>query len=103
MRCAAEAGRNHAAVLHAFDLIEHNDADLRDLPLIERKRRLAKLIGKAQHAIRFVEHLAHEGATVFEHACRMGLDQSSTRWDRGHGCAPVRPALMRMLQRLRDP
>jgi ATP-dependent DNA ligase len=28
-------------VLFAFDLIEHDGADLRDLPLIERKQRLA--------------------------------------------------------------
>ena len=31
--------RGHEAVLFAFDLIGH-DGDLRDLPLIERKRRL---------------------------------------------------------------
>jgi ATP dependent DNA ligase domain len=35
--------RGHEAVLFAFDLIEHDGDDLRDLPLIERKRRLAKL------------------------------------------------------------
>jgi bifunctional non-homologous end joining protein LigD len=45
-------------VLYAFDLIEHDGDDLRDLPLIDRKRRLAKLIGKAKrHSMRFVEHL----------------------------------------------
>ena len=45
-------------MLYAFDLIEHDGIDLRDLPLIERKRRLVKLIGKSQRrAIRFVEHL----------------------------------------------
>ena len=27
--------------------------DLRDLPLTERKRRLAKLLGRAKHAIRY--------------------------------------------------
>ena len=43
MRCGA-----NAAVLFAFDLIEHDGDDLRDLPLIDRKRRLAKLIGKAK-------------------------------------------------------
>ena len=32
--------RGPEAVLYAFDLLEHNGADLRDLPLIERKRRL---------------------------------------------------------------
>jgi bifunctional non-homologous end joining protein LigD len=45
MRCGA---RGHEAVLFAFDLIEHDGDDLRDLPLIERKRRLTKLIGRAR-------------------------------------------------------
>ena len=40
--------RGHEAMLYAFDLIEHDGDDLRRLPLIERKRRLAKLIGKAK-------------------------------------------------------
>ena len=67
--------RGHEAVLYAFDLIEHDGDDLRDLPLIERKRRLARLIGRAKrHAIRFVEHLTDDGPTVFEHVCRMGLE-----------------------------
>ena len=49
--------------------------DLSDLPLIKRKRRLAKLIGKAKRrAIQFVEHLAGDGPTVLEHVCRMGLE-----------------------------
>ena len=67
--------RGHEAVLYAFDLIEHDGDDLRDLPLIERKRRLARLIGRAKrHAIRFNEHLADDGPTVFDHVCRMGLE-----------------------------
>jgi bifunctional non-homologous end joining protein LigD len=34
-----------------------------------------KLLGKANHAIRFNEHLAHDdGAAVFNHVCRMGLE-----------------------------
>jgi ATP-dependent DNA ligase len=41
-------------VLFASDLIEHDGGDLRDLPLIDRKRRLAELIeGQAsRHARR---------------------------------------------------
>ena len=62
-------------MLFAFDLIEHDGDDLRDLPLIERKRRLAKLLGRAKRrAIQFVEHLTGDGPTVFEHVCRMGLE-----------------------------
>jgi bifunctional non-homologous end joining protein LigD len=34
-------------VLYAFDLIEHDGDDLRDLPLIERRRRLARLLDGA--------------------------------------------------------
>ena len=44
IRCGANAGEG--AVLFASDLIEHDGDDLPDLPLIERKRRLAELIGK---------------------------------------------------------
>ena len=55
--------------------MEHDGADLRDLPLIERKQRLAKLIGRAKRqVIRFVEHLTDDGPTVFRHVCRMGLE-----------------------------
>jgi ATP-dependent DNA ligase len=52
-----------------------NGDDLRDLPLIERKRRLARLIGKAKRrAIRFTEHLTGDGPIVFEHVCSLGLE-----------------------------
>jgi bifunctional non-homologous end joining protein LigD len=62
-------------MLFAFDLIEHEGDDLRGGPLIDRKQRLAKPLGNAGHAIRFNEHLAHDdGASVFEHDCRMGLE-----------------------------
>jgi bifunctional non-homologous end joining protein LigD len=67
--------RAHEAVLFAFDLIEHDGDDLRDLPLIKRKRRLKKLLGRAKRrSIQFVEHLIGDGPTIFEHVCRMGLE-----------------------------
>jgi bifunctional non-homologous end joining protein LigD len=62
-------------VLYAFDLLDHNGDDLHELPLIERKRRLAKLLGRGKRrAIRYNEHLTCDGSTVFEHICRMGLE-----------------------------
>jgi len=83
--------RGHEAVLYAFDLIEHDGIDLRDLPLIERKFRLFKLLGRAKHAILFNEHLTGDGATVFEHACRMGLDGIvSKRTDAPYRSGPSR-------------
>jgi len=68
--------RDHEAVLVAFDLLERDGEDLRDLPLIERKRRLGRLIGKTKNrrAIQYCEHLKGNGASVLDYACRLGLE-----------------------------
>ena len=56
--------RGHEAVLYAFDLIGLDDHDLCELPLIARKRRLAKLIGRSKRrAIRFVDVAKVENQT----------------------------------------
>ena len=34
----------HAAILYAFDLIEHDGEDLRNLPFLDRKAALARLL-----------------------------------------------------------
>ena len=68
--------RDHEAVLVAFDLLERDGEDLRDLPLIERKRRLGRLIGKSKNrrAIQYGEHLKGNGASVLDYVCRLGLE-----------------------------
>jgi bifunctional non-homologous end joining protein LigD len=62
------------AVLHAFDLLELNGKDLRSLPLGERKAKLAGLLAGSTAGIVFNEHTDEDGSTVFEHACRFGLE-----------------------------
>ena len=47
---------------------------MRNLKLVDRKQRLAKVLARAGNAIQFNKHLAHDGPTVFEHACRLGLE-----------------------------
>jgi len=67
--------RGREAELYAFDLIEHDGDDLRDLPLIERKRRLKKLLGGSKGlSLQYIAHLKGNGASVFDHACRLGLE-----------------------------
>lgn len=66
--------RGDEVSLIAFDLIEFHGEDLRNEKLSDRKRHLAKLLGRSGDAIRFNEHTEHEGNVVFEHACRMGLE-----------------------------
>ncbi|MEH2565170.1 hypothetical protein [Bradyrhizobium sp. AZCC 2289] len=57
-RISTRCGADLAITTPYCSLIEHEGDDLRDVPLIERKQRPAKLLGKASHAIRFNEHLA---------------------------------------------
>ena len=69
--------RGSEAVLYAFDLLEHDGNGLRRLPLLERKRRLARLLGWAKRpSIQLVEHLTGDGPTIFDHVCRLGLEAS---------------------------
>jgi bifunctional non-homologous end joining protein LigD len=65
-------GFDQHVVLYAFDLIELDGEDWRLRPLEEHKARLAKLL--RGDGIYLSEHLACDGAIIFEHACRMGLE-----------------------------
>jgi bifunctional non-homologous end joining protein LigD len=64
--------------LYAFDLLELDGQDLRRDPLETRKATLASLLRGSLPGLRLNEHLAHDGESVFRHACyRSG--QSPTR------------------------
>ena len=72
-----------AVFLYAFDLIELNGDDLRREPFMVRKATLASLIGQEMLAgllgsavpgLRFNEHIEADGPTVFQHACKLGLE-----------------------------
>src|SRR5215510_6109981 len=54
-----EAART--AILYAFDLIEHDGEDLRNLPFLERKAALARLLRGGDARILFNEHVAGDG------------------------------------------
>jgi bifunctional non-homologous end joining protein LigD len=62
------------AMLYAFDLLELNGEDLRSLGLTDRKARLAKLLGRSSSGIVFNDHSDEDGATIFRHACKLGLE-----------------------------
>ena len=65
--------RAHEVTMVAFDLIELQGDDLRKEPLFNRKQRLARILSSAE-VIVYNEHITHDGPTVFEHACRLGLE-----------------------------
>jgi bifunctional non-homologous end joining protein LigD len=55
-------------------ILELNGKDMRPLPLYERKDRLARLLARAPTGIAFNEHSDEDGAVVFRHACKLGLE-----------------------------
>jgi bifunctional non-homologous end joining protein LigD len=62
------------AFLYAFDLLELNGTDLRREPIEVRKATLASILRKSRLGVPN-EHLEHDcGLTVFQHACKMGLE-----------------------------
>ncbi len=65
-----EAAR--AAILYAFDLIEHDGEDLRNLPFLDRKAALAQPLRDTKAGILLNEHIVEDGPTVFGHACQLG-------------------------------
>jgi bifunctional non-homologous end joining protein LigD len=62
------------AILYAFDLIEHDGEDLRNLPFLDRKAALARLLRNTEAGILFNEHIAEDGPLVFAHACQLGAE-----------------------------
>ncbi len=57
-----------------FDVLQIDGQDLRQSPLLERKRRLLELLENAPAAVRFTEHLEGNGETLFDEACTMGAE-----------------------------
>ena len=69
--------RHDASVfLYAFDLIELNGDDMRREPFETRKATLASLLKRAAPGLRLNEHIEADGAIVFTHACKLGLEAS---------------------------
>jgi bifunctional non-homologous end joining protein LigD len=62
------------AMLYAFDLLELDGEDLRALALVDRKKRLARLLARRRVGIVLSAHTADDRATIFLQASRMGLE-----------------------------
>jgi bifunctional non-homologous end joining protein LigD len=62
------------AILYAFDLFEHDGEDLRNLPFLDRKAALARLLRDTEAGILLNERIAEDGLTVFANACQLGAE-----------------------------
>ncbi|WEK51683.1 MAG: DNA ligase D [Candidatus Kaistia colombiensis] len=67
-------GRSDRFVFYVFDLLYLDGYDVRELPLSERKQLLAQVVAQGAPLIRFSQHFDEDGAVVFRHASRLGLE-----------------------------
>jgi len=65
---------NAAMTYYLFDLLHLDGADLRSLPLVERKARLQALLRGVKEPLIYSDHVVGNGAKAFEQACAMKLE-----------------------------
>ncbi|HEX4297137.1 MAG TPA: DNA ligase D, partial [Devosia sp.] len=69
-----------------FDLLELDGEDLRRLPLVERKAKLRRLIGKTRQTdpVQFSEHVVGEGEKFYKAMCEGGFEGAIAKLGRSH-------------------
>jgi len=58
----------------AFDILWLNGRDLRDLPLVERKRALRRIVPKYPDYLLYVDYVEGEGEHLFKQVCERDLE-----------------------------
>ena len=70
---ASDTGKG-SLVYFAFDLLFIDGEDLMEMPLIERKARLAKLLTGAPSSLQYSDHQIGRGPDFYRLACERGLE-----------------------------
>ena len=90
--CLEPDGRTHFNKLlfrrewphfYAFDVLSIEGEDLRDRPLIERKRRLRAMMPRIDCRLLYVDDVRRRGTALFNAACRRDLEGIVGKWTRG--------------------
>ncbi|HZR84756.1 MAG TPA: hypothetical protein VFD92_26915 [Candidatus Binatia bacterium] len=66
--------RRGQPVFVAFDLLELDGRDLRDLPLIDRKRRLRRVVPRDSTSALYLDHVEGAGIALYQWACERDLE-----------------------------
>jgi bifunctional non-homologous end joining protein LigD len=71
MQAATDTGRSGDLVFFLFDLLHLDGVDLRPLPLLDRKAKLAELLKRATRGLVYHEHLTGDGRAILKQACKL--------------------------------
>ena len=67
----------------AFDVLSIDREDLRTLRLVERKRRLARIMPRIESRLMLLEPIRERGTRPYELACECDLEGIVAKWARG--------------------
>ena len=67
----------------AFDVLCIDGEDLRHLPLLERKRRLARIMPRIESRLMLLKPIPARGKRLYELACERDLEGIVAKWSKG--------------------
>ena len=59
---------------YAFDLLYLDGVDLRELPLVQRKKRLSKVVPDSPSHLLYLDHVEGQGEELFRLVCEQDLE-----------------------------
>lgn len=68
---------------YAFDVLSVDGEDLRERPLVERKRILRRIMPRIESRLLYVDDLKARGCDLFRAACAFDLEGIVAKWARG--------------------
>lgn len=71
---ALKSHSGHNMFYYVFDILYLNGKDLRNKPLLERKKLLKEILPKAKSAVKFSEHFKGQGKELLAESCRLELE-----------------------------
>jgi bifunctional non-homologous end joining protein LigD len=83
--------RKADTILYCFDLLWLDNADLRNLPLVERKQRLRQLIRASRNrSLLYAAHIERHGIRLFQAICQQDCEGIVGKYKRGtYTTAPI--------------
>ncbi len=88
LQAAFQEGTKHSLTYFVFDLLHLDGHSLREFPLLERKKLLAKVMSGEDPggSIRISDHLAGDAREIFSNACELGAEGIISKLADGQYC-----------------
>jgi bifunctional non-homologous end joining protein LigD len=75
--------RRESPYFYAFDVLSVNGKDTCGLPLVERKRRLRRIMPRVETRLLYLDSIAERGRDLYRAACTLDLEGVVGKWANG--------------------